>query len=255
MRRMKTLKLQIENGVGWIYFHRPKVRNAVNQTMMEELEKVLDDWEENKEVKAIVFAGDEHSFVSGGDLNEFHKLTKKEEIYPVMQRMGQLLMRIEKFEKPTIAAVEATAVGGGCEVAVSCHFILASEKATFGFVQRRLGITTGWGGGSRLLRRVGRSKGLYLLLTGERVSSKQALQYGLVDQVISVEGFRESVQAFAEKISEGSLAVIQEYLRISKGLIEGLSPEELVQMESLACSTLWESEEHYQAVESFLSKK
>ena len=65
------------------------------------------------------------------------------------------------------------------------------------------------------------------------MSSKQALQYGLVDQVISVEGFRESVQAFAEKISEGSLAVIQEYLRISKGLVEGLSPEELVQMESL----------------------
>ncbi len=164
-------------------------------------------------------------------------------------------MRIEKFEKPTIAAVEATAVGGGCEVAVSCHFILASEKATFGFVQRRLGITTGWGGGSRLLRRVGRSNGLYLLLTGERMDSKQALQYGLVDQVLNVEGFRESVQAFAEKISEGSMSVIQEYLRIAKGLTEGLSSEDLVQMESLACSTLWESEEHYQAVEAFLSRK
>lgn len=251
---METLRLQRNQGVGWIYFSRPEARNAVNLQMMDEFEAVLAEWKQDDKVKAVVFAGDEHAFVSGGDLKEFHQLTTKEAIYPVMERMGQILQRIEQLGKPTIAAVEATAVGGGCEVAVSCDFCLASERASFGFIQRHLGITTGWGGGTRLLRRVGRSKGLYLLLTGERIDSQRALQFGLVDRLFPEEGFYESVQAFAERISSAPLPVIQSYMSIANGLKEGLSGEKLLQMESESCSRLWESEEHYQAVEKFLAR-
>src|SRR5690606_8349968 len=180
---METLRLERYRGVGLIRFHRPEVRNAVNLRMMDELETVLREWRQDDAVRTVLLAGDRHAFVSGGDLSELHRLTREEEIYPVMARMGRLLLELQDLGKPTIAAVEGAAVGGGCEIAVSCDFRLASDRARFGFVQVRLGITSGWGGGTRLLSLLKRSDALYLLLTGEVIDSETALRIGLVDRV------------------------------------------------------------------------
>ncbi|OYD07838.1 enoyl-CoA hydratase/isomerase family protein [Paludifilum halophilum] len=252
---MKTIKTEREAGTGWIIFHRPQVRNAVNTRMMEELEFQLDRWREDDEVKALVFAGDERTFVSGGDLDEFHRLTTREQVYPVMRRMGSILEQLRNFGKPTIAAVEGAAVGGGCEIAASCNFRLASEKAVFGFIQSRLGITTGWGGGSRLLEDLPRGEALYLLLSGEKVSAEWMFRRGWIHRVFPAASFHREVRRFVKQLTDCSLPVIRAYLDIDQARREGAGEGELVDMESDYCSKLWESEEHTQAVKGFLNRR
>lgn len=252
---METLQLERHRGIGHIRFHRPEVRNAVNLRMMEELEEVLSEWREDDGVKALLLTGDHRAFVSGGDLSEFHRLTREEEVYPVMARMGRLLAELQNLGKPSIAAVEGTAVGGGCEIAVSCDFRLASDRARFGFIQVRLGITSGWGGGTRLLSQLKRSEALYLLLTGEVIDSETALRIGLVDRVYPAGEFAGAAWDFAERIASAPLGVIREYLAIANRVRQGgMAWNQMIDLESRACARLWETPEHRSAVEAFLKK-
>jgi 3-hydroxypropionyl-coenzyme A dehydratase len=247
---MNTLRTVVTNRVGWIRFHRPHVRNAVNGVMMDELEEQLTRWQNDDHVSVLVLAGDERTFVSGGDLSEFHALTTEEAVYPVMERMGRILDLLQQWGKPTVAAVEGTAVGGGCEIAASCDFRLASERASFGFIQSRLGITSGWGGGSRLLEQVPRDRALFWLMTGERFDARMAQRWGWVTEVLSANRFEEEVQQFAEKLARTSLSVLKAYLQLSR-----LSPDtDRTDWEARSCARLWESDEHQQAVEDFLRR-
>ncbi|MDR6224822.1 enoyl-CoA hydratase/isomerase family protein [Desmospora profundinema] len=247
---MNTLRTSIENGVGWIRFHRPHVRNAVNGEMMDELDRQLMVWKDDEEVRVLVLAGDEKTFVSGGDLAELHALTTEEDVYPVMHRMGRVLEVLRNWGKPTLAAVEGTAVGGGCEIAASCDFRLASDRASFGFIQSKLGITSGWGGGSRLLEQVPRDRALLWLMTGERFDAGTAQRWGWVTEVLPVDGFERGVQQFAERLTRTSLPVLRAYLELSR-----LPPKtDRVDWEARSCARLWESDEHMQAVEQFLKR-
>lgn len=249
---MTTIQARKQNGVGWITFHRPQVRNAVNTQMMRELELQLDRWQDDDQIRVIVFMGDSRTFVSGGDLEEFHKLTTKEEVFPVMNRMGRLLNRVRHLKKPTVAAVEGTAVGGGCEIVASCDFRLASDQAVFGFIQSRLGITSGWGGGSLLLEEIPRGHALFLLLSGEKVSARQLEQWGWIHRVFPHQEFKEKVEQFVAAIACASPAVSQSYLELDKVRRRGANREALQEMESRLCSELWETEEHKGAVDRFL---
>lgn len=251
---MQTLICSKRDGIGWIRFHRPEVRNAVNQQMMTELEQVLDEWSQDPNIKVLVLVGDRKAFVSGGDVAELHELTTEQEIYPVMERMGRILEKMSQLRKVTIAAVEGWAVGGGCEIVTSCDFCLASSSAQFGMIQVKLGITTGWGGASRLIRKVGRSAALKLLLTGEKISAKQAERIGLVDSIIDSEAFLDEIEQFARKFTHAPLSVIESYKKLAIQMEVGPSDSPLYQLEAANCSRCWESEEHYQAVESFLQK-
>lgn len=252
---METIQLERYRSIGHIRFHRPEVRNAVNVRMMEELEQVLREWREDDAIKAVMLTGDRHAFVSGGDLSEFHRLTREEEIYPVMARMGRLLTELQDLGKPTIAAIEGAAVGGGCEIAVSCDFRLASDRARLGFIQVRLGITSGWGGGTRLLSQLKRSDALYLLLTGEVIDSETALRIGLVDRIFPSGEFVSSAWDFAERIVSAPVGVIREYLAIANRVRQGgMSWDKMIDLESRACSRLWDTPEHRSAVEAFLKK-
>ncbi|MCS1350603.1 enoyl-CoA hydratase/isomerase family protein [Mechercharimyces sp. CAU 1602] len=251
---METLRTSIKNGVGWVVFTRPHVRHAVNQEMMAELEEVIVAYESNTEVKVIVFTGDERTFVSGGDLSEFHQKETYEDIFPLMKRMNNCLQKLREIHKPTIAAVEGVAVGGGCEIAVSCDLIYASEHASFGFIQVLLGITSGWGGGTRLLQKIGTNKALPLLLSGERITSREAERIGLADRIFPSTGFLEMMQIEAERLTQASLPVIQAYMKMARA-VEEREEREFFLHESHSCSLLWESPEHRNAVDAFLQKR
>lgn len=251
---METLRTKIQNGTGWIFFHRPEVRNAVNFQMMEELEAVLTRMREEDAVKVLVLTGDERTFVSGGDLAEFHRLKTEAQVYPVMHRMGKLLEEIRSFGKPTVAAVQGAAVGGGCEIATACDFRIASDQARFGFIQSKLGITSGWGGGTRLMEQLPRSRALYLLLSGERVDAQRLYEWGWITELVPFGEFLPSVRRFAESIVETPLGVIRAYMEMAEAFREGADREELVDREARSCARLWETEEHEQAVESFLNR-
>jgi len=251
---MKTLLVDEKGAIAWVRFHRPDVRNAVNLSMLEELENLTEHWMKSESVKVVVFAGDDRAFVSGGDLEEFHKRETKEEIFPVMRRMGALLQKWEQMDAITVAAVEGPAVGGGCEIVASCDFCLAAETALFGMIQVKLGITTGWGGASRLMHKIGVPRALEMLLTGKRIAAVEAKEWGLVDQLVSKDAFSQEVEAFASQIAAAPRKAIQTYKHIARQVKKGVPSAELFELEADSCSTLWETKEHRHAVDSFLQR-
>ncbi|MCF6093568.1 enoyl-CoA hydratase/isomerase family protein [Microaerobacter geothermalis] len=253
---METISYKKIDGIGIIALNRPEVRNAINFKMMDELEGSLQQAWKDHEVKVIVITGEgEKAFAAGGDLQEFHGLKTKNEALVMLKRMSGILSSIERSPKPIIAGINGVAVGGGCELALACHIRLCSEHAKLGFVQIGLGITTGWGGGTRILHKLGLSKGLTLLLTGEVIKAEKALQMGLVDEVFPADHFLEHLIEFAKKISQHPLQSILAYMKIVKQMGQGTNFEELKEMEIDQCATLWETPIHHHEVERFLAEK
>jgi enoyl-CoA hydratase/carnithine racemase len=251
---METMQVKKTGKTGWICFHRPEVRNAVNRKMMEELESIWNEWEKDEQLQAVVFYGDEKAFLSGGDVGEFHQMTKTEEIRPVMLRMGKCLERIYQSHLLSIAAVEGPAVGGGCEFAASCDLCVASDSARFGMIQVNLHITSGWGGASRLMKKIGPGRALPVLLSGKVMGAKDAFETGLVDQVWEHDRFWDEVKRFVDSLVKGSPEVTARYKLLAKAVREGKDTAELLHQEAENCAALWESERHHRAVSEFLKR-
>jgi enoyl-CoA hydratase/carnithine racemase len=251
---MESILVRKEEGVATVTLNRPHVHNAISLEMVDELLAALDDCRLDRQVKVVIFTGAGSSFVSGGDLRQFIAARGKEQALPLLSKVGGLLSAIDEFPKPTIAMINGTAIGGGCEFAMACHFRFASESAVLGFVQIGLHITTGWGSGARLLSRLPESRALALLLTGERISAAQAVQYGLLDGAYPDEHLQEEVYRFAGKIAAQPLPSIEAYLRMLKWKRDGLPEAERIAREIEQCAGLWGSEDHVAAVTRFLHK-
>ncbi|MCK9905811.1 enoyl-CoA hydratase/isomerase family protein, partial [Frankia sp. Cpl3] len=180
--------------------------------------------------------GEGSSFLSGGDLEQFLQARGKVQALPILQKVGDLLTRIDTYGKPTIAMINGTAIGGGCEFAAACHFRYASDQAMLGFVQIGMHITTGWGGGTRLLQKLPESRALALLLTGEKINAQRAKELGFLDFVCLPERLREEVTLFAKKLAAQPLAGLEAYLRMVSWKREGVSYEERIRLEIEQCA-------------------
>lgn len=249
----ETLMVVVVDGIATITLNRPHVRNAISLRMVEELHELLDILEQDTTVKVLIFTGAGSTFISGGDLEEFLSV-RGEEAYPRLRKVGDLLDRLDAFSKPTIAMINGTAIGGGCEFAASCHFRLASNAAKIGFVQIGMHITSGWGGGSRLLSKLSEGQALTLLLTGERLDAKRAKELGFVDDCFPPEELDTKVHAFAQSIAAQPLEGIQAYLRLLGWKRAGIHETERVEMEIRQCTGMWGSEPHLSVVQQFLGK-
>lgn len=250
-----VLLVKIEDGIAMVTINRPEVRNAISLELIDELEILLDELEMDSNVKVVIFTGSgERAFISGGDLEQFLSVRTKDKSKPVLMRAGKVLGKIEKLNKPTIAMINGAAIGGGCEFATACDFRFASDQARMGFVQIGMHITTGWGSGSRLVKKIGRNKALTLLLTGEVIDARQAMQMGFVDGVIEHSKLRDETLHFAQKIAKNPLPGIEAYMRMAKMMDAGMDLETCIEMEIDRCSDLWGSEAHYSVVQSFLTK-
>lgn len=241
---------------GIIRIDRPEARNAINSEVMEDLADALRRAEADPRVHVLVLTGTgDRSFVSGGDLKEFHETLKTpEDVYEKWSQMRDLLFQIATFPKPVIAAVNGAARGGGGELALACHFRVFSENASIGFVQVQLGISPGWGGAALLARTIGYQKALRLLLTGKIIQSEEAKQLGLVDEVAPAKRFWESVLAFAAEMANHSPRAVQGILGMLRQGCD-LRLEEAMDLESKLCASLWNSETHQTAIADFLGKK
>ncbi|TCS84430.1 enoyl-CoA hydratase/isomerase family protein [Tepidibacillus fermentans] len=248
---MKTIQVEQKKETLIIVLNRPEFRNAVNFEMMDELRKVLDQAKQSSQIKTIIFTGVERSFSSGGDLGQFHQLKSKDEVKPMLEKMGKVITQIVNLGKPTIAYVNGYALGGGAELAMACDFRFISNQAKMGFIQINLGVTSGWGGGTLLLEKLGRTKALSLLLTGDILNNEQILQYEIALKEVS--SFDE-VLLFADKINSHSLESLQAYIDLANGVRDGRTFVENQKKEIESCSTLWESVEHERAVDEFLQK-
>jgi enoyl-CoA hydratase/carnithine racemase len=239
-----------------IRIDRPEASNAVNTAVMEGLAAALLKAQNDSNVHAVVLTGTGNRvFVAGGDLKEFHSdLTSEALVYEKMSQMRAVLEQMAQFPKPIIAAVNGAARGGGGEVASACHFRVGSETATVGFVQVKLGIAPGWGGGVLLQRIVGRQKALSLILTGDVLTAKQAEQIGFFDEVVPSNAVLDHAKALAKQLADNSPRAVQSLLQLMNEA-DTLPLSEAMERESRLCSQLWMTPEHDAAVATFFARK
>ena len=221
---------------------------------MQKLENLLTDLESDGTTRCFILTGaGADSFISGGDLQEFHTIQTAEEAKPMADRMLSILARIEKLPCWTIASINGPAYGGGCEIMLAFDFRIASSEATFGFTQGKFYLPPGWGGLTRLVERVGRSTALRWLAEAKVVDSQTALDHNLTDRITSPEQLRAQSLQWAEQLSHNDRPFIQNLkeraMQLTKARWQAIDAE----LESFA--QFWESDQHHQRVEKFLKRK
>ena len=183
----KTLVTSLENGIFTITINRPDKMNALNKDVMDELDKVLDEVYNNADIKSAIITGaGQKAFVAGADISEFVGVEINKAI-GLAERGQQVFDKVENCPKPVVAAVNGFALGGGCELALACHFIYASENAKFGQPEVNLGLIPGYGGTQRMTQMIGRNRSMELLMSGNMITAKEAEQYGMVNKVTSAD--------------------------------------------------------------------
>lgn len=182
-----TLLTSLERNIFIITINRPDKLNALNKTVLDELDDVMNNVYSDKEIKSVIITGSgEKAFVAGADIAEFISLNDDQGA-SLAKRGQDIFSKIENCPKPVIAAVNGFALGGGCELAMACHFRLASANAKFGQPEVNLGIIPGYGGTQRLTMLVGKGKAMELIMTGAMVGADEALKLGLVNYLESSE--------------------------------------------------------------------
>jgi enoyl-CoA hydratase len=187
--------------IALIQLNRPKDLNALNLQLMQELRDALQQLDKTPAVRAIVVTGNEQAFAAGADIKQ---MADKSAIDMLLTDQFSTWDQIRKTKKPIIAAVSGFALGGGCELAMTCDMIIASETAKFGQPEIKIGVMPGAGGTQRLTRAVGKAKAMELVLTGRFLSAEEALSFGLVNKVVPVEMYLHEAMVLAKEIAQMS---------------------------------------------------
>ncbi|MBV9990485.1 MAG: enoyl-CoA hydratase [Alphaproteobacteria bacterium] len=195
----------VEDGVGLVTLNRPKALNALNSELLKELIGVLEDWDRGSEVRCIVITGSERAFAAGADIKEMQPQSYME-MYGA-NFFADANDRISAIRKPIIAAVAGYALGGGCELAMLCDFIIAADTAKFGQPEINLGVMPGIGGTQRLTRYVGKSKAMEMCLTGRNMDAAEAERAGLVSRVVPAADLVAEAMKAARTIAERSVPI------------------------------------------------
>ena len=182
-----TILTDLAEGIFTITINRPDKLNALNAAVFTDIDTAITEVQNNSAVKSIIITGaGQKAFVAGADITEFGGLDKAAAI-ALAQRGQDIFLKIEQSKKPVIAAVNGFALGGGCELAMACHFRIASENAKFGQPEVNLGLIPGYGGTQRLTQLIGKGRAIELLISGNMIDATTALQYGLVNYVVPVD--------------------------------------------------------------------
>lgn len=197
----ETIKVETNGRVGVITLNRPKALNALNTTLMGEVVKAAQAFDANSKIGCIVLTGSEKAFAAGADIKEMQPLSYVEAFDQDFFAQWDGLTRVKK---PVIAAVAGYALGGGCELAMMCDFIIAADTAKFGQPEITLGVMPGMGGSQRLTRFVGKSKSMDMCLTGRMMDAEEAERSGLVSRVVPANDLLETALETAAKIAEFS---------------------------------------------------
>jgi enoyl-CoA hydratase len=214
----ETILYEKQDGIAIIKINRPEALNALNGQVIQDISDAVDAFATDDEAQVLVITGEGRAFAAGADIEHMSTMTFEEG-----RQWGafgaRVFRKIENLEKPTIAAVNGFALGGGCELAMACDMRVASEKAKFGQPEVGLGITPGFSGTQRLPRLVGKAKAIELILTAEIINAEAALSIGLVNKVTSSETLIEETMTLAKKIMKNApLAVRYSNLAIKRGL-------------------------------------
>ena len=250
---MAFVTLEKQGHVGVVTMNRPEALNALNDQVLRDLDAVLTQAEEDAELYVLVVTGAGRSFVAGADIGEMSGFSAVEgKAFGVYG--NQVFAELENLSKPTIAAVNGFALGGGCELAMACDIRLASEKAKFGQPETGLGITPGFGGTQRLPRIVGVSRAIELILTAKTISAAQAREIGLVSEVYPPEELMDRALELANAIAANAqVAVRQSKAAIRRGLQTDMATG--AAFESEAFGLCFSTQDQKDAMNAFVNKE
>lgn len=205
MDNYDNIIFEIKNGVGRIFMNTPKNLNALSVPMAEELSDALSRCDEDESLRVVVIGGIGKAFSAGGDFEFFNEQLKKEPftLEPIVLLLENLIIQIKRLSKPVIAAVNGAAAGGGCNLALACDMVIASEKAKFIQSFVNIGLTPDTGGGFFLPRLIGDKRAFELFATGRAVKAEEALNIGMINRVFSSEKFDEEAEVFVESFAAG----------------------------------------------------
>ena len=250
---MAFVELTKKDNIAVITMNRPEALNALSKAVFSDLEAVLDDVENDDDVYVVIITGAGRAFIAGADIGEMAPMNVAEGL--AFSELGnRLLMRVDMMEKPTIAAVNGFALGGGCEMALACDIRIASEKAKFGQPEVGLGIIPGFGGTQRMARIIGTGAAMELIYTADTIDAQKAKEIGMVNYVVPAEELMDKTMEMAHKICKNA----QKAIRVSKMAIRrGIDCDisTAVTYEALAFATCFGTEDQKEGMQAFLEKR
>lgn len=245
----ENIILEKEDGIAVITFNRPEAMNALNIQTRAEFREAIADVAADEAIRVLILTGNGKAFVAGSDIKEFNKTTPYA-AHNIM-RLGEM---VEKLEKPVIAAVNGFCLGGGCEIAMGCDIIIASDKAKFGQTEINIGIIPGGGGTQRLQRLIGACRAKELIFTGDIIRAEEADRIGLVNRVVPLEELMPTAKEMARKIATKSAAALKlAKTAINRGMQTDL--ESGLQYEYELYSLSLTLEDKVEGVNAFLEKR
>ncbi|GAB3803854.1 enoyl-CoA hydratase [Virgibacillus kimchii] len=250
---MGAIAYDTDKNVAYLTITSPPA-NALSTTLLNDLAEQLDKIEQDSQIKAVVIKGNGNFFSAGADIKEFTSLKNASDYQALAEKGQQLFDRMEHFPIPIIAAIHGAALGGGLELAMSCHIRVVTENAKLGLPELNLGIIPGFAGTQRLPNYVGRQKAYEMILTGEPISGREAYDIGLANHVTSENDVFEKAMKLAEKIAEKSKLTINSVMR----LIPYAKTEQFskgVQTEAQEFAEIFGSSDAKEGVQAFIEKR
>jgi enoyl-CoA hydratase len=248
----ENIVVSSEGALAFIQLNRPKVLNALNGALMTEVGDAVEAFDKDNAIRCIIIHGSERAFSAGADIDQMKTATPL--VMLENNWINRNFDRIRKATKPVIAAVSGFCLGGGCELAMTCDIIIASESAKFGQPEISIGVIPGAGGTQRLARAIGKSRAMELILTGKFMDAKEAESRGLVSRVVPVEVYLEEAKTLAREIASKSPVAIR-FAKEAVNKVYELSLTEGLEYESRIFQTLFSTEDQKEGMDAFLSKR
>lgn len=253
--KWKTLTLELEPPMATLTIRPRERRNAIRFQTMEELEQAVGCLEAHPELRCLILTGEgEEAFVSGGDLDELKALRTHEQALQMSRRMGGILQRLERLDMAVLVAINGVAVGGGCELALVGDQRFMAREAKLLFRQAVLGLTPGWGGLTRLVSLVGRSRAFQVLLRESTLGPERALALGIVDEVVPRAELMARVTTVAGELCGLPPLALK---AIKRGLcrLPEMPREQALDYEAELFARTWSSHDHWEALDAFFARR
>lgn len=252
--KYKNVDYKIKDNFGILTINRPKALNALNAETITEIRLVLDEVKKNRKIRVLIITGEgKKAFVAGADIEEIKKLGL-EDGFDFLRLGHQMNHDIETLGIPTIAAINGLALGGGCEIALSCSLRVVSENAKLGLPELGLGVIPGYGGTQRLSRLIGKGQSLWYLLTGDMIDAVTALDIGLVNLLVKPDELMEQSLKVAKKIAtKAPMAIKMALLAVNYGLETDL--ETGLVLESALANITIASDDKNEGISAFFEKR
>lgn len=249
-----TLLTSLENGILTVTINRPDKLNALNKDVITELSAALDEVYNNVEIKSAIITGaGPKAFVAGADITEFLTLDAAGGKALAQKGQDMVFSKIENAPKPIIAAVNGFALGGGCELAMACHFRLASENAKFGQPEVNLGLIPGYGGTQRLTQLIGKGRAMEMLMSANMIDANTALQFGLVNYVVPAEELIGKTKAILDLINSKAPLAVAACIKSANAVFD--ESKDGYQTEIDAFGECFITEDMKEGVQAFLEKR